>query len=138
MTPSTIAANSTRRARRRRWTVLAVVLHALVTLFVAVDSAGRLLVDADDPGEPVAGVTEVSVRDNDFAPDAIEVPVGTTVTWHWEGDDPHNVVGDDFESPVQEDGRFTYTFSAPGTHDYRCTLHPSMRGEVVVTGESSS
>ena len=133
MTPSPIAADSTRRSRRRRWSLLAVVLLALITLFVAVDRAGRWFVDPADPGDLVAGVTEVSVRDNDFAPDAIAVPVGTTVTWRWEGDDRHNVVGDDFASPVQEEGEFAATFAEPGTYDYRCTLHPFMRGEVVVT-----
>lgn len=85
-----------------------------------------------DPGEAVAGVTDVALRDNAFSPAAIEVPVGTTVTWRWDGAEEHNVVGDGFGSPVHRDGAFAHAFAEPGTYPYRCTLHFLMRGEVVV------
>lgn len=81
----------------------------------------------------VSGVTEVAVRDNYFDSASIEVPAGTTVTWHWTGNTPHNVIGDGFESPVQSDGEFTHTFDEPGTYPYGCTLHRGMTGEVIVT-----
>ena len=141
MATPTNSGNSPRRSRRSPWGVLGIVLLAVVAVFVLVDVAGRALVDsddADDPDEPVAGVTEVAVRDNEFEPEAIAVPLGTTVTWRWEGDDPHNVVCDGFESPVQDDGTFVHTFADAGTYDYRCTLHPGMSGEVVVAGEAGS
>jgi plastocyanin len=79
----------------------------------------------------------VAVEDNEFAPAAIEVPAGTTVTWQWQGNDQHNVVGDDYESPVQNQGEFAHTFSDPGTYDYQCMLHGGMRGEVIVTGDAA-
>ena len=60
------------------------------------------------------------------------------MTWRWEGNERHNVVGGDFESPVQVDGKFAHAFSEPGTYSYRCTLHLVMRGEVVVVTEASS
>jgi plastocyanin len=88
---------------------------------------------ADDDTTPATGVTDVAVRDNVFEPPVIEVPVDTTVTWRWEGDNPHNVVGDGFESEIQTAGTFTHAFAAPGRYDYRCTLHGGMRGEIVVT-----
>jgi plastocyanin len=117
-----------RPSRRRR------ILLGVVVALIAVAGIAALVVRAQlDPGDPVAGVTEVAVRDNEFAPAAIEVPVGTTVTWRWEGEEEHNVVGDGFESPVQTEGEFAQTFAEPGTYDYRCTLHVFMRGEVVVT-----
>ena len=97
--------------------------------------------DGDDRGRsdaPVTGVTEVAVRDNYFEPAAIEVPVGAMVTWRWDGDNPHNVVGDGFESEIQTEGTFAHVFAEPGRHEYRCTLHGGMRGEVVVTGAASS
>lgn len=99
--------------------------------------------DGDDRGRsdadpPVTCVTEVAVRDNHFEPAVIEVPVGTTVTWRWDGKNSHNVVADDFESETQTEGTFAHAFAEPGRHNYRCTLHGGMRGEVVVTGEPSS
>jgi plastocyanin len=84
----------------------------------------------------VTGVTEVGVYDNYFDPASISVPAGTTVTWRWQGQSSHNVVGDGFESPVQTEGEFSHTFDTPGTVPYECTLHGGMTGEVIVTAAS--
>lgn len=84
--------------------------------------------------QPVATST-ISVQDNAFEPAAAEVAVGETVTWNWEGNSDHNVVGDGFQSDVQSGGSFTHQFDEPGTYEYRCTLHGSMNGRVVVTSE---
>ena len=106
---------------------------AVVVALAVLAGTGTLFVRAQlDPGSPVEGVSEVAVRDDEFAPAAIEVPAGTTVTWRWEGAEEHNVVGDGFESPTQVNGGFAQTFAEPGTYAYRCTLHYFMRGEVVV------
>jgi plastocyanin len=116
--------------RGRRW----YVLGAALLLVAAIGGIAFAVVRAQlDPGAPVAGVSEVAVRDNEFRPAAIEVPAGTTVTWRWDGKEQHNVVGDGFESPVQTAGEFAHAFSEPGSYDYQCTLHFFMRGEVVVT-----
>jgi len=127
-----LSAVDTRRAFLRRGT-LGVAGLALVGLAAGCGSAqGGEGEQSDDA--PVTGVTEVAVRDNHFEPAAIEIPVGTTVTWRWEGDHPHNVVGDGFESKVQQEGSFAHTFDQPGRHGYECTLHGGMDGVVVVTG----
>lgn len=95
-----------------------------------------LLAGCTGDAEPVATST-ISVQDNEFQPEAAQVAAGDTVTWNWEGDDAHNVVGDGFHSEVQRDGSFTHQFDEPGTYAYRCGLHGSMRGTVVVTGQDT-
>jgi plastocyanin len=80
---------------------------------------------------PVA-TSAISIQDNRFEPEAAEVAVGETVTWTWEGNSEHNVVGDGFESDVQRDGSFTQRFDQAGTYDYRCTLHSGMQGTIIV------
>lgn len=76
----------------------------------------------------------VAVEDNDFGPENVEVGVGDTVGWHWNGHNDHNVVFDDGPaSPIQDDGTWTQTFDEPGTYPYVCTLHSSMAGTVTVT-----
>lgn len=121
---------SRRRSRRR----LGIALGAILVLLAVVGGVGALVLEnLLDPGEAIAGVTEVTLGDNEFSPAAIEVPTSTTVTWRWDDVEAHNVVGDDFESPVQTEGEFAHAFAEPGTHSYRCTLHYLMRGEVVVT-----
>lgn len=122
-----------RPRRRRRW--LAVAALALAVLGGAAVLVVRELLD---PGPPAAGVSEVAVRDDVFAPAAVAVPPGTTVTWRWQGANEHNVYGDGFASPLQTDGTFAHTFAQPGTYAYRCTLHPFMRGEVVVADQPDS
>lgn len=115
-------------SRRRR--ILLIVLAAMILLAGAAAIFVRSQLDL---GTPVVGVSEVEVQDDQFAPAAIEIPAGTTVTWRWEGEEEHNVVNDTFESPTQTEGTFSQTFNEPGTHSYECTLHLFMRGEVVVT-----
>ena len=113
---------------------LSVFFAGLLVVLAVLGIGGVLLVQRElDPGEAVVGVSEVAVRDNEFGPAAIEVPAGTTVTWRWDGEEEHNVVGDGFESPVLAKGEFRREFAEAGTYDYRCTLHYFMRGEVVVT-----
>jgi plastocyanin len=117
-----------RSGLRRRWIAVAAVIATLAVIGVV-----TLTVRAElDPGEPVVGMTDVAIHDSEFGPAAIEVPAGTTVTWRWDGEAEHNVVGDGFESPTQVQGEFVYTFTEPGTYNYRCTHHFFMRGKVVV------
>lgn len=110
-----------------------VALLTVVGIVLFVGASALYLRARLDPGDAVAGVSDVGVRDDEFGPGAIEVPVGTTVTWRWEGMEEHNVVGEGFQSPTQVDGEFAHTFMETGTHAYECTLHFFMRGEVVVT-----
>lgn len=75
---------------------------------------------------------------NAFAPAAVRVSAGTTVTWEWTGDGMHNVVGKnaDFESDLsnEEGHTFEQTFGESGTVTYFCRPHKAMgmRGVVVV------
>lgn len=74
-----------------------------------------------------------------FAPAALAVSPGTTVTWEWTGKGgAHDVVALDgtFESPPSDrpDATFSHTFDAPGVFKYYCTPHRGMgmKGAVVV------
>jgi plastocyanin len=112
----------------RRATALLLAAVALAGLAACSSGSG----DASD-ASPVSGVTEVTMRNLKFEPKAIQVPVGTTVTWRFtDGSVPHNVSGDGFASPTRSHGTFTHRFDRAGTFDYRCTLHPGMTGRVVV------
>ena len=84
--------------------------------------------DDDAASEP--GV--VRVIDNSFEPEQMEIEVGDTVTWQFEGGVAHNVVHDDFASELMKDGEFEHTFEEAGTFDYTCTVHAGMDGTVEV------
>jgi plastocyanin len=82
-------------------------------------------------GEPVA-TDRVDLLLNDFNPDAIAVPQGATVTWHFDGEVTHDIVGQGWGTSARAAGSFAHTFTEPGAYDYRCTIHGPMRGTVVV------
>ena len=83
---------------------------------------------------PVSGVHDVEARKLQFSPPAIQVPAGTTVTWHFDdGAVPHNVTGKGFASPNLKNATWSHRFTAAGTFTYRCTLHANMVGRVVVS-----
>lgn len=132
METSMSAGRANRSARRRR-----LALGALIVLAVAAGAIALFVRAQLDVGPPVAGVTEVAVRDDTFVPAAIEAAAGSTVTWRWEGQNEHNVVGEGFASPLQTEGEFAQTFIDPGVYPYQCTVHPFMRGEVHITEESA-
>ncbi|MPZ99838.1 MAG: hypothetical protein GEU80_10980 [Dehalococcoidia bacterium] len=111
----------------RRWLVAPLAVLALVALV----GCGESLDDA----EPEVGATQVTVEDNEFSARVIQVPPGTEVTWTWDANNDHNVVGDGFQSDAQQDGTFAHAFADPGTYDYRCTLHGSMTGRVIVAAD---
>lgn len=88
------------------------------------------------PAPQCAGTTTtVTVADNSFTPTCTRVPVGSTVTWNWAGESPHNVTFSNTAlgaSPTQATGSFTRRFDNAGTFDYHCTLHAGMTGAVQV------
>lgn len=85
-----------------------------------------------EPQEPVSDPV-ITIEDKEFKNGTVTVEEGTTVTWVWE-DAPveHNVVFDDFESPLQAEGSYTHTFEEAGSFDYHCAPHPFMTGTITV------
>jgi plastocyanin len=77
-----------------------------------------------------------------YEPPTLTVPTGTTVTWKnidstlhtvTSGSAESGVSGTEFDSSYMAGGKtFQHTFSSAGTFDYYCTLHPFMKGQVVV------
>jgi plastocyanin len=87
------------------------------------------------PSAQAAAGPTVNIDNFVFGPEAITVPVGTTVTWVNRDDIPHTVVANDksFKSKVMDtDERFSFTFTKPGEFGYFCSLHPHMVGKVIV------
>ena len=84
---------------------------------------------------PGASTAEIKIDNFTFTPAALTVPVGTQVTWTNRDDIPHTVVSDDKaikSKALDTDDKFTFTFNKTGTYTYFCSLHPKMKGTVVV------
>ncbi len=107
------------------------VLQAV--LLTALASTPCLAEDVNNAGaEPVA---TVSMDHNTFTPGEITVASGTTVTWVNNEAMPHTVVDPNkaFRSKtLVKDAKFSFTFTTPGDYDYLCSIHPNMKGKVIV------
>ena len=87
------------------------------------------------PGNANAADTRVKIANFTFEPAVLTVKVGTTVIWVNDDDIPHLVSEKDgkFRSSALDTGdKFSQTFSAAGTVEYFCAVHPHMTGKIVV------
>ncbi|MER6459119.1 cupredoxin family copper-binding protein [Streptomyces sp. NPDC001228] len=89
------------------------------------------------PTAPVAG-TAVAIKNFAFAPAALKVKAGTTVTWTNQDTDAHTVTSSGSGGPLHSAAlntraTYRYTFTKPGTYAYLCTIHPFMTATVEVT-----
>ncbi len=81
------------------------------------------------------GVAQVIMTNRAYDPQEITVKVGDTVTWVNQDAPKHDVVADngEFKSSLFDKGQsFSFTFTAPGTYPYHCSIHPGMTGTVIV------
>jgi plastocyanin len=109
-------------------------------LFCGAMVFGALLVVA--PAAPArAAETAVKIDNFTFNPPRLTVKVGATVKWENGDDIPHTVTATkaQFHSKVLDTGEgFAFTFTAPGTYEYFCALHPHMTGTIVVEAATTS
>jgi plastocyanin len=77
----------------------------------------------------------ITIKNFDYAPMALTVAAGTTVTWRNLDGEPHTVVSTDglFRSAALDTNEsFTFKFTTPGTYKYICTIHPKMVATITV------
>lgn len=82
-----------------------------------------------------AATVNVKIQGFAFDPTPLTVNVGDTVTWTNNDTAPHNATADDgtFKTPDLQQGQSaSVTMTKPGTFAYICTIHPRMKGTVIV------
>ena len=87
------------------------------------------------PSAAQAADTKISIKDFMFAPMALTVKAGSTVTWTNKDDEPHTIFSDTglFKSGALDTNEtFSFKFDKPGTYHYLCTIHPRMLATIVV------
>ena len=126
------------------------MVWALVGLALVASACGAA--GSKEGAAPAAGdrAQTVVLKLIAFRPERLTVPVGTAVTWKNEDASEHTVTsgvvsqgssgvttaadGRFGSGSLKQNATFSYTFTAPGTYSYFCTIHPAtMRGEVTVT-----
>jgi plastocyanin len=77
----------------------------------------------------------VHIHNYAFVPATLTIPIGGTVRFVNDDDEPHTATAFDksFDSKgLDTNDSYTHTFTSAGTVRYFCTLHPMMRGTIVV------
>jgi plastocyanin len=77
-----------------------------------------------------SGSSKVTVGDNFYKPEDLEVTAGTKVTWTNKGKILHNVTANKKKqkfgtSSLAKGKSYSYTFKKPGTYAYYCSFHGS-------------
>ncbi len=86
-----------------------------------------------DATAPAVSDNTVKINEFSFNPGVLTVKQGATVTWTNEDSAPHAIKADAFTSPsMSKGGSFSYKFDNKGRFSYICSIHPSMKGEIVV------
>ncbi len=134
----------TREQEQHIWWWPGVVLLTILLLAGCGASSATSTSAASAPSATAsAGSAQVKVTEQSekygFSPAMLSVAVGTKVVWTNSTDVPHTVTSDTGSTLASSmispsGGTFSFTFTKPGTYTYHCTIHPYMKGTIVVTG----
>jgi alcohol dehydrogenase (cytochrome c) len=89
---------------------------------------------------PVVQANAVQFTDYAFAPARVTVKAGTKVSFTNNGGEMHNASSSDgggWDTGLLARGQSVgITFNRPGTYNFNCSPHPSMIGQIIVTGDA--
>lgn len=103
---------------------------ALIVSLLAVALVGPV-------GPAGASTTVVDVANYAFTPSAVQVSMGSTVSWHFHADHTSTSNQGFWNSGERMSGSFNVVFPDAGSFGYHCTMHPSMTGVVRVPMNST-
>ena len=86
------------------------------------------------PPPPPTGY-DAEISNFQFNPNPVNVSKGAKLTWTNKDGTGHTVVADSgqFRSKVlDQNDQFSASFDQPGTYNYHCSIHPFMKGQIVV------
>lgn len=120
-----------------------VLVSALALLATACGSSDSTTAPTSTPAPVVSGSgTPVSIPtgaqtlgNQAFSPDAVDVAVGTTVTWTNNDSITHTSTSDGAgwdSGAIAPRAQFSRTFQNAGTFPYHCSIHPGMVGTITV------
>ena len=99
-------------------------------------NSGTSILPPDVPSNVPLNVNQINIENLAFSPSSLNVKVGELVIWKNLDSASHKIISNGepkFESPQLANGEeFSYIFPIAGTYDYYCSIHPSMKGVIIV------
>ena len=135
---------------KKRIVIISIIILIIgISLGIVVLSQNTVVRDVDDQKIILKGDVIMSTKvsrpgcektDSCYTPSKIVIKQGGSVTWVNEDvafhsvtsgyyDEPSEIFDSDYLDPEES---FTFIFENIGTYDYFCTLHPWMKGQVIV------
>ena len=120
------------------------MLKRISTLILILVGAGVLMScgSTDNPTGPgnsdntvIISITGMNGASS-FSPATATVKVGQKFAWKNNDTATHRpILSDVFDTKQLAAGQTsaTFTIATPGTYEYKCTIHPSMTGTIIVT-----
>ncbi|TAK15695.1 MAG: hypothetical protein EPO37_09695 [Nitrosarchaeum sp.] len=135
--------------KKRIVIILIIVIIIGISLGIVILSQNTTVQDVDDQKTVLKGdvimPTKVSrpgceKTDSCYTPSKIVIKQGNSVTWVNEDVAFHSVTSGYYDEPseifdsgyLDPEESFTFIFENIGIYDYFCTLHPWMKGQVIV------
>ena len=119
---------------RDRWILRGLMITSLILALGLLTACGA----GDGEGRP-DDAAYVSIFSRNFQPEQQTVAPDTMVIWTNEDSVDHTVTAgtpdeptDLFDALVPPGGTFEYTFDDAGRYEYFCSIHPDMRGVIIV------
>ncbi|HZW55210.1 MAG TPA: plastocyanin/azurin family copper-binding protein [Nitrososphaerales archaeon] len=127
--------------------VLVVVVGLVFTTIIMLPGAGAQTAPKANGFISILQGSQVPGTQITFSPQNATIVIGKNNTVQWSNDDTttHTVTSTSVPSGASTfnsgllgaGGKYTVTFSVPGTYDYVCTLHGWMHGKLTVVQSSS-
>ena len=135
---------------KKRIVIISIIVIIIgITLGIVFLSQNTVVQDVDNQKTILKGDVIMSTKvsrpgcektDSCYTPSKIVIKQGGSVTWVNEDvafhsvtsgyyDEPSEIFDSDYLDPEES---FTFIFENIGTYDYFCTLHPWMKGQVIV------
>jgi len=98
----------------------------------------RMTENTQVPTYPTGVIKKIEIKNFAFDPSTLTVKSGTAVMWTNQDGAPHAIVSD-IGSPVAYSSGsippgsfYGFGFTQQGTYTYHCSIHPSMKGTIIV------
>ncbi len=113
------------------------VLILLLLVFFVVSLIGIAMSAQGNGGISSSGqIVDVIIQNFAFKPESVKIFVGDTVKWTNMDSADHAVSGTIFTSGIISKGQnYEYMFTEPGAYNYECSIHPYMKGTVIVVAK---
>jgi plastocyanin len=125
--------------QRPKIPVAILAIAVALALFAIVEISQHVSASRIDASTATPRLIAVAIRDFKFEPAPVTVHSGDTVEWKNYDSVPHTVTEDGgATAPVFDSGNIApgatwrYLMQKQGTYHYKCTLHPYMKGELIV------